>query len=268
MPRVPGTGESWVLKLKSWGRSSVVKCCGAVFNPSPWTPALKQNLSPQALLVSRIQGWLVVGFWGLGFAAWSLCDCLRGFCVCLSMWLGQMRMLDNINTSISPSECSITHKGRYIYLEALLHGGAPWGFTLKGGLEHGQPLIISKVLLSFSVPCKQGGSGAQCRGRVVQVTLKFITVLFGLGFECWAPVPVSSFARELCIWKARESSQHCSAIQVQILSHRKHCGLQKLAVFISLCEWEGVEGSGEVILCREVVAYLSTVSNPSPALLR
>ncbi|XP_016153120.1 PREDICTED: protein Shroom3 [Ficedula albicollis] len=56
-----------------------------------------------------------------------------------------MRMLDNINSSISPSECSITHKGRYIYLEALLHGGAPWGFTLKGGLEHGQPLIISKI---------------------------------------------------------------------------------------------------------------------------
>nr|XP_054489355.1 protein Shroom3 [Agelaius phoeniceus] len=56
-----------------------------------------------------------------------------------------MRMLDNINTSISPSECSITHKGRYIYLEALLHGGAPWGFTLKGGLEHGEPLIISKI---------------------------------------------------------------------------------------------------------------------------
>ncbi|XP_027554303.1 protein Shroom3 isoform X1 [Neopelma chrysocephalum] len=56
-----------------------------------------------------------------------------------------MRMLDNINTSILPSECSITHKGRYIYLEALLHGGAPWGFTLKGGLEHGEPLIISKI---------------------------------------------------------------------------------------------------------------------------
>ncbi|XP_026703152.1 protein Shroom3 isoform X2 [Athene cunicularia] len=56
-----------------------------------------------------------------------------------------MRMLDNINTSISSSESSITHKGRYIYLEALLQGGAPWGFTLKGGLEHGEPLIISKV---------------------------------------------------------------------------------------------------------------------------
>ncbi|XP_042652761.1 protein Shroom3 isoform X2 [Tyto alba] len=56
-----------------------------------------------------------------------------------------MRMLDNINTSVSSSESSITHKGRYIYLEALLQGGAPWGFTLKGGLEHGEPLIISKV---------------------------------------------------------------------------------------------------------------------------
>ncbi|XP_069711105.1 protein Shroom3 isoform X2 [Phaenicophaeus curvirostris] len=56
-----------------------------------------------------------------------------------------MRMLDNINTSLSSSETSITRKGRYIYLEALLQGGAPWGFTLKGGLEHGEPLIISKI---------------------------------------------------------------------------------------------------------------------------
>ncbi|KAM6072357.1 protein Shroom3 isoform 7-T8 [Theristicus caerulescens] len=56
-----------------------------------------------------------------------------------------MRMLDNINPGISSSESSITHKGRYIYLEAQLQGGAPWGFTLKGGLEHGEPLIISKI---------------------------------------------------------------------------------------------------------------------------
>uniref|UniRef100_A0A8B9UJG1 Shroom family member 3 n=1 Tax=Anas zonorhyncha TaxID=75864 RepID=A0A8B9UJG1_9AVES len=56
-----------------------------------------------------------------------------------------MRMLDNINTGISSSESSIARKGRYIYLEALLQGGAPWGFTLKGGLEHGEPLIISKI---------------------------------------------------------------------------------------------------------------------------
>ncbi|KAM6269902.1 protein Shroom3 isoform 2-T2 [Porphyrio hochstetteri] len=56
-----------------------------------------------------------------------------------------MRMLDNINSSLSSSEPGITHKGRYIYLEALLQGGAPWGFTLKGGLEHGEPLIISKI---------------------------------------------------------------------------------------------------------------------------
>ncbi|XP_019745963.1 protein Shroom3 [Hippocampus comes] len=30
-------------------------------------------------------------------------------------------------------------------VEAQLQGGAPWGFTLQGGLEHGEPLIISKV---------------------------------------------------------------------------------------------------------------------------
>lgn len=31
----------------------------------------------------------------------------------------------------------------HIHVE--LTGGAPWGFTLKGGLEHGEPLIITKV---------------------------------------------------------------------------------------------------------------------------
>ncbi|XP_017573479.1 protein Shroom3 isoform X2 [Pygocentrus nattereri] len=32
-----------------------------------------------------------------------------------------------------------------VLVEARLQGGAPWGFTLKGGLEHGEPLIVSKV---------------------------------------------------------------------------------------------------------------------------
>ncbi|XP_013908360.1 PREDICTED: protein Shroom3-like [Thamnophis sirtalis] len=55
-------------------------------------------------------------------------------------------MLDSVNRSvISSSEANSTHKGRYLYLEVLLHGGAPWGFTLKGGLEHKEPLIISKI---------------------------------------------------------------------------------------------------------------------------
>ncbi|XP_028319473.1 protein Shroom3 isoform X3 [Gouania willdenowi] len=35
--------------------------------------------------------------------------------------------------------------GGWVLVEARLRGGAPWGFTLRGGLEHGEPLIISKV---------------------------------------------------------------------------------------------------------------------------
>ncbi|KAM4696080.1 protein Shroom4 [Rhinophrynus dorsalis] len=35
-----------------------------------------------------------------------------------------------------------------------LQGGAPWGFTLKGGLEHGEPLIISKI--------EDGGKASMC----------------------------------------------------------------------------------------------------------
>lgn len=38
--------------------------------------------------------------------------------------------------------------GGWVLVEARLQGGAPWGFTLQGGLEHDEPLIISKVLCS------------------------------------------------------------------------------------------------------------------------
>ena len=31
------------------------------------------------------------------------------------------------------------------HIPVQLNGGTPWGFTLKGGLEHGEPLIITKV---------------------------------------------------------------------------------------------------------------------------
>ncbi|RXM99548.1 Protein Shroom2 [Acipenser ruthenus] len=30
-------------------------------------------------------------------------------------------------------------------VEVVLTGGAPWGFTLKGGLEHREPLLITKI---------------------------------------------------------------------------------------------------------------------------
>ncbi|KAG7267551.1 hypothetical protein CRUP_037858 [Coryphaenoides rupestris] len=39
------------------------------------------------------------------------------------------------------------HTAGELLLDARLHGGAPWGFTMHGGLEHGAPLIISKLLL-------------------------------------------------------------------------------------------------------------------------
>ncbi|KAM3599138.1 uncharacterized protein V6R79_000641 [Siganus canaliculatus] len=35
--------------------------------------------------------------------------------------------------------------GGWVLVEARLEGGAPWGFTVQGGLEHDEPLIISKV---------------------------------------------------------------------------------------------------------------------------
>lgn len=58
---------------------------------------------------------------------------------------GAMRTPENLEEPSATPNRSRTPKQRFVYLEALLEGGAPWGFTLKGGLEHGEPLIISKV---------------------------------------------------------------------------------------------------------------------------
>lgn len=56
-----------------------------------------------------------------------------------------MRTTENFEETRATLKPNTTPTGRYIYLEAFLQGGAPWGFTLKGGLEHGEPLIISKI---------------------------------------------------------------------------------------------------------------------------
>ncbi|XP_066089372.1 protein Shroom3 isoform X2 [Saccopteryx bilineata] len=56
-----------------------------------------------------------------------------------------MRTTENFEETRATLNPATTPTGRYIYLEAFLQGGAPWGFTLKGGLEHGEPLIISKI---------------------------------------------------------------------------------------------------------------------------
>ncbi|XP_019479061.1 PREDICTED: protein Shroom3 [Hipposideros armiger] len=56
-----------------------------------------------------------------------------------------MRTTENFEETRATLKPNTTPAGRYIYLEAFLQGGAPWGFTLKGGLEHGEPLIISKI---------------------------------------------------------------------------------------------------------------------------
>lgn len=44
----------------------------------------------------------------------------------------------------------------YKLVEVQLSGGAPWGFTLKGGREHGEPLIITKVRLHARVFLRVG----------------------------------------------------------------------------------------------------------------
>ncbi|KAL8180705.1 UNVERIFIED_CONTAM: hypothetical protein K2H54_031550 [Gekko kuhli] len=42
----------------------------------------------------------------------------------------------------SPAASRLLVSFQYVHVQ--LGGGAPWGFTLRGGLEHGEPLIVSK----------------------------------------------------------------------------------------------------------------------------
>ncbi|XP_076139633.1 protein Shroom3 isoform X2 [Alosa pseudoharengus] len=50
-----------------------------------------------------------------------------------------------MDNSFTGSNSTVFQRGKSLYVQARLQGGAPWGFTLKGGLEHGETLIISKV---------------------------------------------------------------------------------------------------------------------------
>uniref|UniRef100_A0A1A8AVF0 Shroom family member 3 n=2 Tax=Nothobranchius furzeri TaxID=105023 RepID=A0A1A8AVF0_NOTFU len=57
--------------------------------------------------------------------------------------------------------------GGWVLVEARLQGGAPWGFTLQGGLERGEPLVISKV--------EEGGKADRLE-RPLQVGDEIITI--------------------------------------------------------------------------------------------
>lgn len=80
---------------------------------------------------------------------------------------GAMKTPENLEEPSATPNPSRTPTERFVYLEALLEGGAPWGFTLKGGLERGEPLIISKI--------EEGGkadsvsSGLQAGDEVIHI---------------------------------------------------------------------------------------------------
>ncbi|CAL9696045.1 unnamed protein product [Knipowitschia caucasica] len=67
-------------------------------------------------------------------------------------------------------------------VEVFLSGGAPWGFTLRGGLEHREPLLITKV---------EEGSKASAVG--LQVADELVNI---------NEIPLSGFRQEaICLVK-------------------------------------------------------------------
>uniref|UniRef100_A0AAQ4P9G0 Shroom family member 4 n=1 Tax=Gasterosteus aculeatus aculeatus TaxID=481459 RepID=A0AAQ4P9G0_GASAC len=81
------------------------------------------------------------------------------------------------------------------HVQVQLSGGAPWGFTLKGGLEHGEPLIITKEAL-----CEEGRRSSRASdrrpteadgGRVLlrSVTCAATATMRALNPDCWESRP-------------------------------------------------------------------------------
>lgn len=65
--------------------------------------------------------------------------------------------------------------GSFQYVPVQLQGGAPWGFTLKGGLEHCEPLTVSKVrsggsLLPAASNFEWASGCAECAGAGLSPT--------------------------------------------------------------------------------------------------
>uniref|UniRef100_A0A4W4DM39 PDZ domain-containing protein n=1 Tax=Electrophorus electricus TaxID=8005 RepID=A0A4W4DM39_ELEEL len=111
-----------------------------------------------------------------------------------------------------------------------LNGGAPWGFTLKGGLEHGEPLIITKI--------EEGGKADQCKKlrvgdelvningsalygsrqealilikgsyRVLKIVVRRYTVSFSMVITRGSGCRISAF---LLAMSTEEISTHCSS---------------------------------------------------------
>ncbi|XP_049683817.1 protein Shroom4 isoform X7 [Accipiter gentilis] len=53
--------------------------------------------------------------------------------------------MGGVAAAVAAMERAEGRPGAPQYVHVQLQGGAPWGFTLRGGLEHGEPLIVSKV---------------------------------------------------------------------------------------------------------------------------
>jgi hypothetical protein len=85
--------------------------------------------------------------------------------------------------------------GSFQYVPVQLQGGAPWGFTLKGGLEHCEPLTVSKVGTGGSVLTASNfewASGAQAAAdRGLSPTLKL-----GLGLGGCPPRDIEGSCRQ------------------------------------------------------------------------
>uniref|UniRef100_A0A3Q3DEV7 PDZ domain-containing protein n=1 Tax=Hippocampus comes TaxID=109280 RepID=A0A3Q3DEV7_HIPCM len=70
----------------------------------------------------------------------------------------------------------------FLLLEVSLSGGAPWGFTLRGGLEHREPLLITKV----EAASKAAAVGLQAGDELVNIN----------------EIPLSGFRQEaICLVK-------------------------------------------------------------------
>uniref|UniRef100_A0A096M946 Shroom family member 3 n=1 Tax=Poecilia formosa TaxID=48698 RepID=A0A096M946_POEFO len=115
--------------------------------------------------------------------------------------------------------------GGWVLVEARLQGGAPWGFTVQGGLEHGQPLIISKV--------EEGGK-ADSVERPLLVGDELIIIndveLSGYRQEAIALIKGSFKTLQLTVRRKCCEILKCSNIETPSSNHSRRCSAVQLRI--------------------------------------
>uniref|UniRef100_A0A4W4E703 PDZ domain-containing protein n=1 Tax=Electrophorus electricus TaxID=8005 RepID=A0A4W4E703_ELEEL len=100
---------------------------------------------------------------------------------------GESRTSSDLQPRRSPDHLTGEDGPEWELVDVVLTGGAPWGFSLRGGLEHQEPLLITKV-----------EEGSRAASAHLQVEDEIVSI---------NGVPLSGYRKEaICLVKSSSKS--------------------------------------------------------------